>query len=127
MLLLDLIGAVLSLGLLILAPDSTPALWIGTVGFGLSIASMVASSFNLAERRMPISSQVSSTFLIGGSLGSMTLPWLVGQLYGPFGPLSVVYVTTAAMLVAWLLFGLIVRTRRGPDERVASGGRVRPA
>jgi FHS family Na+ dependent glucose MFS transporter 1 len=127
MLLLDLIGAVLSLGLLILAPDSTPALWIGTVGFGLSIASMVASSFNLAERRMPISSQVSSTFLIGGSLGSMTLPWLVGQLYVPYGPLSVVYVTTAAMLAASLLFGLTVRTRRAPAERGATRRPMRPA
>ncbi len=114
MLKLDLIGAVSSLALLIVLPESTPALWIGTIGFGFSIASMIASSFNLAERRMPITSQVSSTFVVGGSLGAMTLPWLVGQLIEPYGPLSVMYVTGAAMLAAWLLFRLIVRQTRQP-------------
>ena len=122
MLQLDLLGAVLSLALLILLPDSIPALWIGTIGFGFSIASMIASSFNLAERRMPITSQVSSTFLVGGSLGSMTLPWLVGQLFVPYGRLSVIYVTGAAMLGAWFLFGLIVRQkRRAGESEVAQG------
>jgi hypothetical protein len=63
---------------------------------------------------MPISSQVSSTFLIGGSLGTMTLPWVVGQLFVPVGPLSVMYVTAAAILAAWLLFAFIVRWRQRP-------------
>ncbi len=116
MLQLDLLGAVASLALLIMLPDSIPALWIGTIGFGFSIASMIPSSFNLAERRMPITSQVSSTFLVGGSLGSMTLPWLVGQLFAPYGRLSVVYVTGAAMLAAWFLLALIVRQKRQPAE-----------
>jgi FHS family Na+ dependent glucose MFS transporter 1 len=127
MLQLDLLGAVLSLTLLVMLPDSTPALWIGTLGFGLSIASMIASSFNLAERRMPITSQVSSTFLIGGSLGSMTLPWLVGQLFVPYGPLSVMYVTAAAMLAAWFLFGLIVRQQRRPGENELTQGQASSA
>jgi FHS family Na+ dependent glucose MFS transporter 1 len=120
MLQMDLLGAVLSLALLILLPDSLPALWVGTIGFGFSIASMIASSFNLAERRMPITSQVSSTFLVGGSLGSMTLPWLVGQLFVPYGRLSVMYVTAAAMLGAWLVFGLIVRQKRRPGGMEAT-------
>ena len=114
MLQLDLLGATLSLALLILLPESLPVLWIGTVAFGLSVATMIPSSFNLAERRMPITSQVSSAFLIGGSLGTMTLPWLVGQLFVPYGRLSVMYVTAAAILVAWLLFALILRQRRRP-------------
>jgi FHS family Na+ dependent glucose MFS transporter 1 len=122
MLQLDLLGAVASLALLILLPDSIPALWIGTIGFGFSIASMIPSSFNLAERRMPITSQVSSTFLVGGSLGSMTLPWLVGQLFAPYGRLSVIYVTGAAMLAAWFLFGLIVRQKRRPGESEPARG-----
>jgi FHS family Na+ dependent glucose MFS transporter 1 len=124
MLQLDLVGAVLSLALLIMLPDSIPALWIGTIGFGFSIASMVASSFNLAERRMPITSQVSSAFLVGGSLGSMTLPWLVGQLFVPYGRLSVMYVTAAAMLGAWFVFGLIVRRKRRPGESELAQGKA---
>jgi FHS family Na+ dependent glucose MFS transporter 1 len=127
MLQLDLLGAVLSLTLLIMLPDSTPALWIGTIGFGFSIASMIASSFNLAERRMPIASQVSSTFLIGGSLGSMTLPWLVGQLFVPYGRLSVMYVTAAAMLAAWFLLALVVRQKRRPGESELAQGQASSA
>ena len=127
MLQLDLLGAVLSLALLVMLPDSIPALWIGTIGFGFSIASMIASSFNLAERRMPITSQVSSAFLVGGSLGSMTLPWLVGQLLVPYGRLSVMYVTGAAMLGAWFLFGLIVRQKRRPGESEVAQGQASSA
>jgi fucose permease len=112
MLLIDLLGATLSLSLLILLPDSQPALWFGTIAFGVAVATMIPSSFNLAERRMPISSQVSSTFLIGGSLGTMTLPWIVGQLWVPVGPPSVMYVTAAAILAAWLMLALILRQRR---------------
>jgi FHS family Na+ dependent glucose MFS transporter 1 len=116
MLQVDLLGAVLCLALLIVLPGSIPALWIGTIGFGFFIASMIPSSFNFAERRMPITSHVSSAFLVGGSLGSMTLPWLVGQLYVPYGALWVMYVTGAAMLGAWFLFALIVRQKRRPGE-----------
>jgi fucose permease len=116
MLQLDLLGAVASLALIILLPGSIPALWIGTIAFGFSVASMIPSSFNLAERRMPITSQVSAAFLVGGSVGSMTLPWLVGQLFEPYGPLSVMYVTGGAMLVAWALFALIVRLAPHPGE-----------
>jgi len=126
MLLLDLVGGIASLALLIAVPDSIPALWVGTIGFGFFVASMIPSSFNLAVRRMPITSQVSSVFLVGGSLGGMTLPWLVGQLIGPQGPLSVVYVTGAAMVVAWLVFELIVRQNSRPGVSEAPGSRQPP-
>ena len=55
----------------------------------------------------------------------MTLPWLVGQLFEPYGRLSVMYVTAAAMLAAWLVFVVIVRGRgsrsSGPVDRALPG------
>ncbi len=111
MLTLDLVGTVASLALILLLPESVAALWVGTIGFGFFVASMIPSSFNLAERRLPITGHVSAAFLVGGSLGTMTLPWLVGQLFVPWGPLSVVYVTGAAMLTAGVVFAVIVRRR----------------
>jgi FHS family Na+ dependent glucose MFS transporter 1 len=129
MLQLDLIGAIASLALLAALPESVPALWIGTIGFGFAVASLVASSFNLAERVMPITGQVSAAFLVGGSLGAMTLPWLAGQLMAPFGSLAVVYLAGAGMLGAWLLFAIIVRQgrrpRRGEAAEVGAPDRVR--
>ena len=129
MLQLDLVGAIASLALVVALPDSTAALVIGTVGFGFWIASMIPSSFNLAARRMPITSQVSAAFLVGGSLGTMTLPWLVGQLFVPQGPLSVIFVTGAALLAASIVFAVITRLKAArPDEgRLAAGPGLAPS
>jgi FHS family Na+ dependent glucose MFS transporter 1 len=48
MLQVDLVGTVASLALIVLLPGSIPALWVGTIGFGFFVASMIPSSFNLA-------------------------------------------------------------------------------
>lgn len=101
-----LIGAA-GLAPVIFLPDSPVALWIGTVSFGIAVASMFANSINYAAQRMPITSAVTATFLVGGSLGSTVLPLVVGQLYEPRGPETVMQVTWAALLAALLLFGLI--------------------
>jgi FHS family Na+ dependent glucose MFS transporter 1 len=111
-----LIGAV-SLAPVIALPGSSIALWIGTVGFGIAVASMFANSINYAEERMPITSAVTATFLVGGSLGSTVLPLVVGQLYEPRGPETVMQVTWGALLAALLLFGVIdlYSRRRHPN------------
>jgi len=107
-----LIGAA-SLAPIIALPESPVALWIGTIGFGIAIASMFANSMNFAEERMPITSRVTATFLVGGSLGSTVLPLVVGQLYEPRGPETMMQVTGATLLAALLLFGVIqVYSRR---------------
>lgn len=113
MLLLDLLGSVASLVLIIALPDSTTALWIGTIGYGFFVASLIPGSFNLAERHVPITGNVSATLVIGGSLGAMTLPWVVGQLYEPRGPMSVMVVTASAMVGACIVFALILVRARG--------------
>jgi len=86
MLLVDLGGAAASLGLIALLPDWSPSLWIGTIGFGVSIASMFASGMNYTEERMPITSGVTSILVVGAGLGSMTLPWVVGRAFDARGP-----------------------------------------
>lgn len=101
-----LIGAV-ALAPAVFLPSSPAALWVGTIGFGIAIASMFANSINYAEQRMPITSAVTATFLVGGSLGSTVLPLVVGQLYEPRGPETVMQVTWGALLVALVLFGAI--------------------
>jgi FHS family Na+ dependent glucose MFS transporter 1 len=118
MLQIDLLGAGASIALIALLPDSTAALWIGTIGLGASIASMIPSSINYAGERMPITSQVTALFLVGGSLGSTVLPLIVGQLYGdkPARPEMMVYVTAAAVAAAVVLFGLMVAYARRPGE-----------
>lgn len=91
----DLAGCLASAGLIRLWPDSLLAVWVGTLGLGLAMASIFPTALSLAERRMPITGQVTSWFFVGASLGGMTLPWVIGQLFEAVGPLS----TMAAILV----------------------------
>jgi FHS family Na+ dependent glucose MFS transporter 1 len=107
MLQVDLVGAAASLGVIAFLGDWSPSLWIGTIGFGVSIASMFASCINYAGERMPITSEVTAVFLVGGSLGSMSLPWLVGQLFEDRGPESMIYVVGSAVVLGLVLFGII--------------------
>ena len=121
MLLVDLGGAAASLGLIALLPDWSPSLWIGTIGFGVSIASMFASGMNYTEERMPITSGVTSILVVGAGLGSMTLPWVVGRAFDARGPEMLIYLVAVTITGAIVVFGAIdmLSKRRGygPDAR----------
>lgn len=92
LLIADLIGLGLSLDLLLLFPNSEPALWIATFGFGLSCANAFPTLMILAERHLHITARVTSLFLVGGSLGGMTVPLLIGQRFEVVGPQAMVQI-----------------------------------
>jgi FHS family Na+ dependent glucose MFS transporter 1 len=117
MLLLDLIGAALSLAVMIVFPGWTPGVWIGTFGFGFSIASLFATCMNFAENRMPITGRVTAIMLVGANLGSMSLPWIIGQFFESVGPRSMVYAIGINILLALALFaGIMLYVRRLPTR-----------
>lgn len=115
MLQIDLAGAIASIGVMALLPAWSMSIWVGTIGFGASVASMFASSINFAEQRMTITSHVTALFLVGGSAGSMSLPWIVGQYFDSRGPESMVYVVAGASLAAAVLF-VIMRSVAARDQ-----------
>lgn len=49
MLFLDAIGSVLSMAILLFFPSSSVAIWICTVGYGLSIASVYPTAISLPQ------------------------------------------------------------------------------
>jgi hypothetical protein len=51
---------------------------------------------------------VAGWFTAGGSVGIMLLPWLIGQLIAPFGPISVIIVVTIDLVLTILLFLLVL-------------------
>ena len=102
---LDLIGAGASIALIAVLPDSSPALWIGTAGFGLSVASMYGTAVNYTGEHIRVTSQAMSALILGAGLGSMTLPWVTGQFFDSSGPASMLWVVGAAMAAAAALFG----------------------
>lgn len=105
--LLDLIGCLLSLSI-ILAWSTPIALWIGTIGLGLSMASVFPMMLALAERNLQISGKVTSYFFMGGSVGGMITPWLIGQLFESVSPVSAMVVIFICILLATAVFSLIV-------------------
>ena len=77
----DILGCLLSLLIILVWSSSPTALWIGTIGAGLSIASVFPVTLALAERRMPVTSAVTSWFFVGAGAGGMVLPWLIGRAH----------------------------------------------
>jgi FHS family Na+ dependent glucose MFS transporter 1 len=105
----DLLLCLVSLTIILVWPASPMALWVGTVGAGLAIASVFPTAVALAERRMPITSTVTSWFFVGAGAGGMLLPWLIGQLFGSIGPLVAMYGMLADVLLALAVLAVLVR------------------
>lgn len=85
-LVVDLLGCMGSAGMILLWPDSRAALWAGSIGLGLFMASIFPTMLVLAGERMWITGTVTGWFLFGGGTGGMILPWLVGQAFVAYGP-----------------------------------------
>jgi FHS family Na+ dependent glucose MFS transporter 1 len=86
MLFTDLLGCLASVGIILLWSNSLVAVWLGTLGIGLSMASIFPTTLSFAERRLTITGQVTGWFFVGAGAGGMVLPWLIGQLFDSVGP-----------------------------------------
>lgn len=104
----DLIGCLVSVGILLLWPQSVTAVWIGTIGLGLSMASVFPTTLSLAERHLNVSGQITSYFFVGASLGGMTIPWIIGQRFESVGPLQTMMIILACLLAATAVFGIMM-------------------
>lgn len=114
-LLADLLGCLTGVGILLLWPGSTVALWLGTMGLGMGMASIFPTAITLAERRIPITGQVTGWFLVASSIGAMSLPWLIGQLFESVGPQVTMIAIFLDLVIALIPFVLLVRQE--PDAQ----------
>jgi FHS family Na+ dependent glucose MFS transporter 1 len=96
----SLLGGLLSIILIMLGPQSTVVLWAGALGMGLFTGPVFATVMVLAGRHMTITGQVTGGFFIGSSLGGMFLPWLIGQLFEPVGPQSLLVAVAGSLALA---------------------------
>ncbi len=104
---IDVIGCAVSTIVIMVWKDSNLVLWIGTLGLGLSMASIFPTLFMFAGERMEITGTIAGWFLVGSGAGSMLLPWLIGQVFVLIGPktlTSVLLVDIAMILLVLLLF-----------------------
>jgi len=104
----DLLAAAISVTVLLIWPTHPAALWIGVIGFGLSIASIFPTLLSFAERRMTITGRITGLFFTGASLGGMTLPVLMGYMLESIAPIAIIWFVLISIVIAIGLIGLIL-------------------
>jgi hypothetical protein len=73
------------------------------------MATIFPVTLSLAARRLPVTGRVTGRFIVGGALGSMTLPWLMGRFFEPGRPGTLVLPLWIDLLAAaGVLVGLVV-------------------
>lgn len=107
--LIDLVGCLLSTFVIMIWRESSLALWVGTIGLGISMASIFPTLILLAGERMRITGTITGWFLVGSGAGSMLLPWLIGQIFARTGPqaMNTVLLVDIALTFALLLLFMI--------------------
>lgn len=111
-LLADLLGCLASVGVILAWRGSVTALWLGALGLGAAMASIFPTAITLAERRVRITGRVTSWFLAGSSVGAMSLPWLIGQLFTAVGPTATMAVILVDLTLALAVFGALMQVSR---------------
>jgi FHS family Na+ dependent glucose MFS transporter 1 len=117
-LLADLIGCFISIGIAIFYPTSPTAIAIASAGLGLSLASIYPTALAFAERHTKITGQVTGFLLVGGSIGGMIVPVIIGQLFEPVGPRVMMYVLLGDLLAALLVYLLLVFSTSKPQTAI---------
>lgn len=108
-LLVNLLTCLISAALLYLIPTSSIILWFGVIGLGIGMSSIFPSMLALAQNHLALTGRTTSWFFVGGSLGGMSLPFLIGQLFEPVGPQIVVIVIFSCFAAALIVFEIIRR------------------
>ena len=119
---MDLLGCAIGTLIIMAWKDSTPALWIGTVALGLSMASIFPTIFMLAGEKMLITGTIAGWLLVGSGAGSMAIPWLIGQLFALTGPsqMTTVLLVDIVGMVFILLIFLNQRVVPIPEQAITS-------
>jgi FHS family Na+ dependent glucose MFS transporter 1 len=117
----DLLGCLASVGIILLWSASSLVVWLGALGLGLSMASVFPTALSLAERRISITGQVTGWFLVAGSVGAMSVPWLIGQLFEPVGPQVTMIIIFGTLIAALIAFAVLLMADSPSRSRIPSG------
>ncbi len=112
---LDLVGALISVAILLLWSDNLVLFWIGTIGLGLFLASMFPTMLSLAGNQMKMTGKITGWLFVGSSLGAMSIPWLAGVMLEAISPQAMIWIVLISLFITWGVLMLILRQ----SEKVA--------
>jgi fucose permease len=104
MLAADLVGCMLSMSVVVLSGGSFFAVCAGTIGLGLSMASIFPATFWLAGRGVGLDGRTTGWLLVGASCGAIIVPWLTGFIFDAAGARAVMMVVLLDLLAAAAIF-----------------------
>ena len=110
----SVVGALLSMLVLMIWPESVSAVWVATIAYGLSLAGLFPGSITLASEHLHMTGGITGLFLVGSSLGGMTVPWLIGQFFESVGPQvfpAFLFGAVAAGMILLVVILLLLRRR----------------
>ncbi len=108
LLMVDIAGMFASLGLLAVGAGAPALVWLAAFGMGLAAANVFPTLISMAGHNMSLTGSTTRWFLIGSSLGSITIPYLVGQLFARTGPGMMVVCLGLCVFAMTLCFGLFL-------------------
>lgn len=79
-------------------------MWISAILAGFGMSSTFAAMVLWVSETVQITGRVASVLLVGGSVGGMTGPLIVGQLFDAVSPMWMVYILVIASLLHITLF-----------------------
>lgn len=115
----SLLGAVLSLSTILIWPSSSVALLGGTLGAGLSLASITPSMLSLAQAHLPIKGRAIRWLFAAFGLGGMSIPWLLGRVLesqGPQAGMAAIFLAAAGMGAVYLVLSRASLGPRAPGS-----------
>jgi MFS transporter, FHS family, Na+ dependent glucose transporter 1 len=105
----DLAGCLMSVAVMLLWKDSLTAVWVGTFGLGLSMASIFPTALTLVERRVEITGRVMGWLLVASSAGAMSVPWMIGQMFESAGPRVLMLAVLIDLIFAASVLAILIR------------------
>ena len=108
----NILGCLIGIAIILLSRNAPLLLWAGTFVFGFAMGPLFPTTISFASTRMTATGRVTAWFLVGASLGAMTLPWLIGQLFEPLGPQVTMWLVALAMALSVGVYGLLMLDAR---------------
>jgi fucose permease len=106
------------MGIILVFPRSYLAVWAGTLGLGLAMASIFPTLLAFSGCHLPMSGNVTRWFFVGTGAGGMLLPWLMGLLFERAGLRSGMLAVLLDLIIALALFGVVLGMTRRHHEAI---------